>query len=299
MEDQESQATGYSYSSGSPTYLSNKDIQLPNTYDYFQPYEYHYLPVVDTSMHYVPKLQDDPHFKVYGSASPYTAIQLSKQKYGYGKPHDYVASEGKKHENEVHASHGQKDDKGFKNAHTWDKANKGVQGKENNKGWYNVAGGKKTVHHDEGDHYKTKEEEGKSEKGGSFKEAKGHNKGAKTNGFHKVYLKDEYKKDHEFYDDADRKGYYNKYGDFNTNYSKDKGAYEKGGHSQYGYRGADQGKDGFYDKGQYEDEDKGHKAARGGSNFHKNYEEFVQRSQAEGGKKYEYDDGNGASKWKF
>lgn len=305
MEDQASSATGYTYSSGSPSYMHYADAaggvaetDVPYAFDHLPSYEYHHLPVVDSSMHYVPKVHEDSHYNNYGHPSAEKVIELNRIKYGFNKPWNFGESEGSKHEKENHQSQGEKGDKGFKKLLGWDKANKGFVDKENHKGWYGVGGGNKKGHHDQEEHWQAKAAEGKGEKGEKFKEAKGHKKGAKTSGYHKVYLKDEFKKDHEFYDHADRKGHFNKYNNFDANHSKDQGGYEKGGHEQHGYQANDHGKNGFYDKGKHEDADRGHKAEQGGANFHKNYEEFVKKAGQAGGSKYEYNDGNGA-KWKF
>lgn len=305
MEDQESSATGYAYSSGSPSYMHYADasggmvdVEVPYAFDYLPPYEYQHLPVVDSSMHYVPQLHEDSHYHHYGYPSSQNIIEHNKVKYGFDKPWNFGENEGSKHENEHHESHGEKGDKGFKKLLGWDQANKGYSDKENHKGWYGVEGGNKKGHHDAEEHWQAKEAEGKAEKGEKFKEEKGQKKGAKTSGYHKVYRKDEFKKDHEFYDHADKKGYFNKYANFDAKHSKDQGAYEKGGHQKYGYHADEQGKKGFHDKGRHEDADHAHKAEHGGSNFHKNYEEFVKKAGEANAKKYEYNDGNGA-KWKF
>lgn len=306
MEDQESSATGYVYSSGSPKYTHYADAsggvanaKEPYAFDYLPSYEYQHLPIVDSSMHYVPQVHEDTQFNNYGAyPKADEVIELNRIKYGFNKPWNFGETEGTKQEKEQHQSQGEKGKKGFKKLLGWDQAHKGQQEKENHKGWYGADGGNKKGHHEAGENWQAKEVEGKAEKGGKFKEAKGHKKGAKTSGYHKVYHKDEFKKDHEFYDQADRKGHFNKYSNFDARHSKGEGAYEKGGHEQHGYHAADGGKNDYYDKGRHEDADRAHKAEQGGKNFHRNYAEFVKNSGKGDANKYEYDDGSGA-KWKF
>lgn len=302
MEDQESSATGYTYSSGSPDYVKTAEAlvnaEVPHAFGYPRSYEYQHLPIVDSSLHYVPKLHEDLHYSSYGYPSAMSVIEQNRIKYGFNKPWKFGGSEGSKHENEHHQSQGEKGDKGFKKALGWDKGSKGHNEKANQKGWYGVGGGDKKGHHDEEQHWQAKAVEGKAEQGGQFKEQKGHKKGEKTSGYHKVYKKDEFKKDHEFYDHADRKGHFNKYGNYDTNHFNDEGGYEKGGHEKYGYHADEHGNKGKYDKGKYDNADRGHKAQRGGNNFYKNYEELVKKAGQADAKKYEYNDGNGA-KWKY
>lgn len=309
MEDQEKSATGYSYSSGSPvspvythytdTTAGLENAKVPYTFDYL-PYKYLYLPIVDSSLHYVPKLHEDAqHYKNYGHPSSLDIIEQNKIKYGYKKPWYFGGKEGSQHENERHASQGEKGKKGFKQLFGWDEASKGEHNNAKQKGWYGVAGGDKKGHHDEAQHWQANAEEGKSEKGGKFKEANGHKKGEKTSGYHKVYRKDEYKKDHDFYDHADKKGHFDKYGNYDTNHNSDQGGYQKGGHEQYGYHGDNHGNKGYYNKGHYNGEDKGHQAAQGESNFHKNYEEIAKKSGHADTNQYGYNNDGNAAKWKY
>lgn len=52
--------------------------------------------------------------------------------------------------------------------------------------------------------------------GGTFNEKKSHKKGANTLGYHNVFHKEEYKKVHIFYDDADHRGSFKKHGALNN-----------------------------------------------------------------------------------
>lgn len=308
MEDQEKSATGYTYSSGTvPNYAHYTDAtgglvnpEVPYIIEYLSPLDYHYLPIVDSSLHYVPKLHEKAPYKAYGLPAPLDVIEKNKIKYGYNKPWNLgakvatnlgakAASSGaSKQENERHASHVEKGDKGFKKLLGWDQAGKGQHEKTGQKGWYGEQGGSKKGHNDEAQHWQAQAEAGKSEQGGKFKNAKGHKKGEKTSGYHKVYRKDEYKKDHDFYDHADKKGHFDKYGNYDANHNNDEGGYQKGGHEQYGYTADKNGNRGFYNKGHYNGADKGFDAARGEENFHKNYEEIAKKSEHSGGNNYGY-----------
>lgn len=312
MEDQESSATGYAYSSdnGGPTsYVHFADgsgemahVEVPYVEGYLPSYEYQYLPVVDdSSMHYVPQLHQDSHYNTYGIPSVYSEIDQNKIKYGYGKfglddSASFEKGSGEKHDSEDYASHGEKGASGYKHLEGWDKGKKGQHEEEDHKGWYGAKGGEKKGHHDLAERWGSNEESAKSDKGGQFKEAKGHKKGSKTSGYHKVYSKDEFKKDHEFYDKADKKGHFDKYGSHDAGHESKEGGFKKGGSHDSGYHVDEQGKDGHYDKGHHDEKDKGFKGEHGGNQFHKNYEEFVKKAGEHNNKEHEYKEDKG-SKW--
>lgn len=312
MEDQESSATGYAYSSdnGGPTsYMHFADgsgeiahVEIPYAEGYLPSYEYHHLPVVDASMHYVPQLHQDSHYNTYGIPSVYSEIDLNKIKYGYGNygyddgSSEYEKGSGEKHDSEDHSSHGEKGASGYQHLEGWDKGRKGEHSEEDHKGWYDKHGGEKKGHHDAAEQWGSHEESGKSDKGESFKEAKGHKKGSKTSGYHKVYSKDEFKKDHEFYDKADRKGHFDKYGSHDASHENKEGGFKKGESHDSGYQVDENAKGGHYDKGHHDEQDKGFKGEHGGNQFHKNYEDFVKKAGEHNSKEHGYKEDQG-SKW--
>lgn len=67
-------------------------------------------------------------------------------------------------------------------------------------------GGHKKSHYDEADSHKEHHESGKKQKGGKHGHKKFHKKGSKTTGYHKKANKDEYHKEHKFYDDKHEEG---------------------------------------------------------------------------------------------
>lgn len=100
---------------------------------------------------------------------------------------------------------------------------------DHQKGYHDQSGGTKQGHNDQGQFYASNHEEGEGNKGQQFQEAKGHKKGSKTTGYHKVYHKDEYKKDHSFYDESDKRGQFSRYGDEAAHHSNEKGDHKEGG----------------------------------------------------------------------
>lgn len=310
MEDQASSATGYAYSSDSDhpmSYTHYSDItsdmehvENPYAQEILPPYEYHYIPVVDSSMHYVPEKYLDSHYSSYGYPSAYSEIDYNRIKYGFGKHFgdNFEESHDSKYGSEDHSSQGNKGGSGYNKLFGWDTGKKGEYEKGDHKGWYGEKGGKKQGHHELGEKWSAKEAAGKANKGESFKEAKGHKKGEKTSGYHKVYAKDEFTKDHDFYDKADHKGHFDKYGSFDAKHEDKESDFKKGGKHQSGYEADEQGKKGYYDKGAHDEHELSYEGDHAENDFHKNYEEFVKKAGEHDDKHYDYDSHKGG-KWKF
>jgi Domain of unknown function (DUF4779) len=67
-------------------------------------------------------------------------------------------------------------------------------------------GGSKKSHYDEADSHKEHHESSHKKKAGKHGHKKHHKKGSKTTGYHKKANKDEYHKEHKFYDDKHEEG---------------------------------------------------------------------------------------------
>jgi len=107
-------------------------------------------------------------------------------------------------------------------------------------------------------------------------------------GYHNKFHKDEYHKEHKFYDDFHKGGHHKKHGDFQGHHEKKEGAHKKGGHHTSAYEEDHKGKKGHHDKGHFDDEHKGHKGSKGHEEHHAHKEEFGKKGGAEGGKKWGY-----------
>ncbi len=126
----------------------------------------------------------------------------------------YKKEDGSEYGEEDFSKKGEEAHKGYKNNHEFEKGEKGHYEKGDHQSHYHHEGGKKGSEFDEADHYGEHHEGEKASKGGKFGEKKKHKKGSKTTGYHNVFHKDEYKKDHTFYDDGDHKGTFHKYTNF-------------------------------------------------------------------------------------
>ncbi|KAJ8927123.1 hypothetical protein NQ314_020396 [Rhamnusium bicolor] len=171
---------------------------------------------------------------------------------------------------------------------------KGVQRantKMNSKGgYYNKASGNKVGYQDIANHYGNKEQASKGSLGESFSDKKGHNKDSKTTGYHKVYYKDDYKKDHSFYDKADRRGHFKKYSDYDAKDDAQQGAFDKGGHYDNGFKGNVYKAKGLSDKSRFVDESSGHTGAAGKQKYYQNNSEYANKARKEFGKEQGFSD---------
>lgn len=152
---------------------------------------------------------------------------------------------------------------------------KGQNGNEHQAGQYGVNGAKSTENHDAANHFSNQHHAAQGHRGGSFSNEKGHDKGSKVTGYHKVLNKDEFKKDHSFYDKADKKGFFNRYGDYDAKKVAKEGSFTKGGQQDSGFKGSEYGSKGETDKGKFIGENKGYNGAKGFDKFFNNNQDFA------------------------
>lgn len=159
---------------------------------------------------------------------------------GYNKVNKFGNGQKKKYDEEHHSNHQMKHHDNKADSH--DSSNK---------------------HSDDSDSYK-------GDKGGKFKEQKFHKKGSKTTGYHNIFHKDEFKKVHTFYDDADHRGKWNKFGSSHEQHESDSGDSEEKGDHKSGHEEEEHGKYGRLKDGHSEDVhenyDKKHKNNKAFSN---------------------------------
>lgn len=140
-------------------------------------------------------------------------------------------------------------------------------GYDENKGEHakgHVAEVEKHGSHDEAEKFKD---------GGSYGHSSYHKKGHKTNGYHNVFHKDEYKKETDFYDDDHKKGHFEEYEEFDEGYKSDEGDFKEGGRHSSGHDYQDRGKKGRFDKGRRDKQDQGHRAEKGEESYYSSHED--------------------------
>lgn len=159
---------------------------------------------------------------------------------------------------------------------------KGSHGNERHNGVYSISDSKLNGNHNAANHYANQHHTGNAHRGGSFSNEKGHDNGSKTTGYHKVLHKDEFKKDHSFYDKADKKGFFNRYGDIDVKKSAKEDSFKEGEHHDSGFKNENYAAKGESDKGKFVGENKEYTGAKGFDKFFNNHQDFVKN----GGKSY-------------
>lgn len=112
---------------------------------------------------------------------------------------EHLKEGGQAQEEKFNRKKGKKLKKNYKKEFKFSKGKKGSYNKEDDNGDYGEAGDKKASHYDDHNKHSEHESSDKQEKGGQFDKKKHHKKGSKSKGYHNVFMKDEYKKDHTFY----------------------------------------------------------------------------------------------------
>lgn len=293
--DLDSSASGYYYtqSDGAPAqifYLNPEAVQTAQWAPL--PYTLPYTSVDEDGAHsYVISHIENPvingHQHGFVPAAPYVAAS-HPVKYST----KYNEDGGSAYEGDYYKKKGESSKKEHDSEHKFDKGEKGDYAKENHEGNYEEDAGNSKSNHDEGAYHGEHHQGEKASKGGSFGEKKHHKKGSKTTGYHNVFHKDEYKKDHTFYDDSDHKGNFYKYGDEKKWHNADEGKLVKGGHDQHGYHEQHKGKKGDYAKGHHESEDEGYDKKHGYDHHFYHDEDYGKKGGHQGGSEHGYKSGD-------
>ncbi|XP_023948099.1 uncharacterized protein LOC112053059 [Bicyclus anynana] len=194
---------------------------------------------------------------------------------------------------EAHRSaHGEKGSKGYSSEGHHAKGASGDYGERHHEGHYHESGGKKGEHHDEADSHGSHHQSGKSYKGGDHGHKKHFSKGEDVSGYRKVFSKDEYKKDHDFYDEAAKDGHFHKHGYQKAHHGAAKGAHAAGGSAAAGHDEDDYGKAGYRTDGRVDEADAAHSAERGEDEHYHKHEEHGHKGASDEGSAYQYVDGD-------
>ncbi|XP_059610460.1 sarcoplasmic reticulum histidine-rich calcium-binding protein-like [Phlebotomus argentipes] len=204
--------------------------------------------------------------------------------------HDHSEGDGSEYGEEYHKKHGHEGKKAYDTENKFEKGSKGHYDKEDHSGHYDEDGGHKKSYYDEGDEYGQHHEGAHSSKGGKFGEKKHHKKGSKTTGYHNVFHKDEFKKDHTFYDDADHKGNFKKYGSDHQHHHKGASKYGKGGHYDSANHEGHKGKKGHFDKGYHDIDDQGYDKKHDHEAHHHDGEEYYKKHGKDGDEHHGFDE---------
>ncbi|XP_076231310.1 uncharacterized protein LOC143177323 [Calliopsis andreniformis] len=171
---------------------------------------------------------------------------------------------------------------------SFEKGQKGDQLKTKQKTEYTEAGGKKRKHSDRDNNSRYEKEQATRERGASYRKKGSGNVDRKAAGFHNVYHKDEYNRDHDFYDNDDQGGHLKKHGRYKEKHVAIEGTFKKGNDRDSGFDEAELHKEGVARKSQVEGESKGHDARRGYDGFFENFQGFAKQGGRDEGKRFHF-----------
>ncbi|KAL1459633.1 hypothetical protein WDU94_011597 [Cyamophila willieti] len=266
-------------------------FELPSTFD--SSFDRHTAPVKYTlkkkPKYTAPVLADqDPHdFDHHGDHDDHGDHHGDHDHHDHGS-HGFDKGGGDSYDSAHHKEHGQSHDKGYKDYNEYDSKDKTKYGKEEDKGFYKGKDGHKKHHYNEGDKYDEHHNKKKGSKGSKYGSSGYHKKGHKTNGYHNIFHKDEFKKEHKFYDDAKKEGFFDKYGNYHKKHGTKGGGKHDTGFHESGYDSSHHGKDGLYDKGFTAHANKGHDGKSGHSSGFSNFDDLDKKFGHDEEKKYGY-----------
>ncbi|KAH1012064.1 hypothetical protein HUJ04_001303 [Dendroctonus ponderosae] len=224
--------------------------------------------LLGSQIHHLPTTY--PHIDQYGQLGI-----LPQFPYAPGFHHDlnsnFVKSGGKIYDDLWSKQIGDKFDSGYNVVDAYSKGLSGSFDDTLGSSFSDQTGAKSLSVFDNAANYGLNQAAGKAALGGSFGQKDGHNRGSKTTGYQKVYHKDDYDKQHKFYDKADRRGHFNKYGDFKSAGDSGAGHFVKGGLHTDGQNANKYGVSDVSDKGHFDDFAKGFNKANGQEGYFQDY----------------------------
>ncbi|XP_033333449.2 uncharacterized protein LOC117224551 [Megalopta genalis] len=170
-------------------------------------------------------------------------------------------------------------------AASFEKARKGDRRKEHRTSESVENGGQKKSRSKENDSSEHDEATAGGKAGNSHQKKKSGYLNSKAGGYRNLYHKDEFKRDHDFYDNDDEGGHLKKHGRYKEKHVAREGTYKNGASRNAGVGGAETGKKGAKKNSRAEQESEGRAAGRGYDGFFKNFQGFAKQiGQADGGK---------------
>lgn len=209
---------------------------------------------------------------------------------GLDHGHSFEKGGGSDFGEEFHKAHGEKGGKGYHSKGHHAKGAAGHYGKEHHEGHYAKGEGEKGLKYDKADAHGKHHAAGESYKGGDHGFKKHASKGEEITGYHKVFNKDEFKKDHDFYDVADNSGHFKKHGYEKEQHGSEKGGHKEAGHHQAGFDKGEFGKAGGFNKGHIDDAHNKHSAEEGHESHYEKGAEFGKKGGSAHEKEYAFGD---------
>lgn len=230
--------------------------------------------------------EDDENDASDESSEEYADGDLIEHDHG----HAFEKGGGSDYEEKHHAAHGEKGSRGYKSSGNEAKGALGHYGKKHDEGFYSEGEDEVRGHHDKAEAHGKHDHSGEQYTGGKHGHKKHFSKGEDITGYHKVFHKDEFKKDHDFYDVADNSGHFKKHGYAKKNHGSKEGGHKKGGLHKAAFDKANFGKAGFHAKGNTGESGHSHSAEEGNESHYKHGEDFGKKAGSAHEKKYVYED---------
>lgn len=139
-------------------------------------------------------------------------------------------------------------------------------------GHYNLESGHKKEHTDTSNVYGQYDDLIKSEESAKHEHSSYHKKGG--NGFHKVYHKEEYKKNTDFYDESHKDGQFSKHFAFDQRQNAKEGDFKKDSHLHSGFNHWDKMKKDDFHKDYDISHNQRHHFKKGEDSYRKDYFEY-------------------------
>lgn len=201
----------------------------------------------------------------------------------------YEHGGGKNYGSKGHHEHGDKGYKGYAKSHKYGKGGAGDYHTEKYESFSVSGGGGHKKHYDEADAHGKDYKQGHGYKGGDHGHKAAHSKGEHIDGYQKVFDKDEFKKDHDFYNGEKHEGDFHKYGNGHAEHGSDAGGFKKGGSHESEHDGSGFGKGGSIEKESGEEHDSAHSGEEGGESSHHHYGDFGSEDGHHAGKGYGFE----------
>lgn len=168
----------------------------------------------------------------------------------------YEHGEGSDSGSKSHHEHGDKGYKGYAKSHKYGKGGAGDYHTEKYESFAVSGKGGLDKHYDEAEENGKDYEHGHGYKGGDHGHKSAQSKGEAIDGYHKIFDKDEFKKDHDFFDGTEHGGDFFKYGNGHADHGSDSSSHEKGHTHESEHDEGDFGKYGY--KSKYSGDEQGH-----------------------------------------
>lgn len=207
--------------------------------------------------------------------------------YGHAIYHDHGG--GKDYGLKGHHESGDRGYKGYAKSHKYGKGGAGDYHTEKYESFSVSGEGGHNNHYGEADAHGKHYEKGNGYKGGDHGHKAAHDKGEEIDGYHKLFDKDEFKKDHDFYDGEKHEGNFEKYGNGHEHHGSDAGGFEKGGAHESEHHEDGFGKKGFVDKQSGDEHEAAHSGEEGEESSHHHDGNFGAKGGEYAGKGYGYE----------